>query len=134
MSFTTRSVELLEKMDFWVCEKTDGVRVLLFVVFNQQSGSQEVYLVRLCVGRQSADVQIDRKQRYFAIEDLHFTHWERPDDPLTDTLLDGELVIDIDPRSGQHILRYYAFDCLVINGENIMKKPLVKRFAVSWVV
>ncbi|KAL1411190.1 Dcp1p-Dcp2p decapping enzyme complex alpha subunit [Vanrija albida] len=123
VSFTTRSVELLEKMDFWVCEKTDGVRVLLFVVFNGQTGSQEVYL-------------IDRKQRYFLIEDLHFTHWERLDDPLTDTLLDGELVIDVDPQSGQHFLRYYAFDCLVINGENIMKKPLVKRFARlrDWVV
>lgn len=29
-------------------------------------------------------------------------------------------------------MRYYAFDCLVLNGENIMKKPLVKRFAVSF--
>lgn len=40
-------------------------------------------------------------------------------------------MIDIDPRTGAQVMRYYAFDCLVLNGENIMKKPLVKRFAVS---
>ena len=74
--------------------------------------------------------QIDRKQRYFAIDNLHFTHWERPDDPLTDTILDGELVIDID-SNGVETLRYYAFDCLVLGGENIMRKPLDKRYAVS---
>lgn len=62
---------------------------------------------------------------------MHFTHWESLDDPLTDTILDGELVIDVDPRTGAQVMRYYAFDLLVLNGENIMKKPLVKRFAVS---
>ncbi len=44
--------------------------------------------------------QIDRKQRYFKIENLHFPHWEKRDDPLSDTILDGELVIDIDPKTG----------------------------------
>lgn len=51
--------------------------------------------------------------------------------PLTDTVLDGELVIDVDPKTGEQVMRYYAFDCLVLDGENIMQKPLVKRFAVS---
>lgn len=31
---------------FWVCEKSDGVRVLLFVVMNGASGGQECWLVR----------------------------------------------------------------------------------------
>jgi mRNA guanylyltransferase len=117
--------------------------------------------------------QIDRKQRFFSVTDLHFPHWERIDDPLGETILDGELVIDIDPKTHavgslsetdirnpgrtrygvagrplelklelelelemaadcvQESLRFYAFDCLVLNGENIMSKPLVKRYAVS---
>jgi hypothetical protein len=32
-------------MDFWVCEKSDGLRVLVFVVMNQGSGQQETWLV-----------------------------------------------------------------------------------------
>ncbi|KLT46503.1 putative mRNA guanylyltransferase [Cutaneotrichosporon oleaginosum] len=123
VSFSNDSLDLLEKLDFWVCEKSDGVRVLLFVVYNGMTQNQEVWL-------------IDRKQRYFNIENLHFTHWERLDDPLTDTILDGELVIDIDPRTKKETLRFYAFDCLVLGGENIMKKPLVKRYARlrEWVI
>lgn len=35
------------------------------------------------------------------------------------------------PADIQASLRFYAFDCLVINGENIMAKPLEKRFGVS---
>lgn len=45
--------------------------------------------------------QIDRKQRFFRIRDIHFPHWERPEDPLSESILDGELVIDIDPKTGQ---------------------------------
>jgi hypothetical protein len=114
------------------------------------------------------------------------------DRPLTDTIMDGELVTDIDPKTNEvstevqstgheeqsgvsesvhggrgrdgstdttsarphihlHItlriysetplrpqatLRFYAFDCLVINGENIMSKPLEKRFGrlKMWIV
>lgn len=50
---------------------------------------------------------------------------------MTDTILDGELVIDIDPATGAQTLRFYAFDCLVLGGENIMAKPLDKRYAVG---
>lgn len=37
-------------MNFWVCEKSDGVRVLVFVVMNGGTGEQEVWLVSLSVG------------------------------------------------------------------------------------
>lgn len=94
-------------------------------------------------------LQIDRKQRFFKIQGLYFAHWENRSAFLGETLLDGELVIDIDPISGavsletlqtilvdsdvysQQTLMYYAFDCMVLHGENIMEKPLLKRYAVS---
>lgn len=67
--------------------------------------------------------------------------------PLRDSLIDGELVIDVDPRTQQvrslltsrelsltspfqHKLRFLAFDCLVIDGQNVMKRPLDKRYGV----
>jgi mRNA guanylyltransferase len=34
------------------------------------------------------------------VENLHFPHWEDADTPLSDTILDGELVIDVDPATG----------------------------------
>lgn len=45
VSFTRDSLALLENMDFWVCEKSDGVRVLVFIVMNGQLGQQEAWLV-----------------------------------------------------------------------------------------
>ncbi|ORY25741.1 putative mRNA guanylyltransferase [Naematelia encephala] len=123
VSFSAQSLDLLETMDFWVCEKSDGIRLLIFVVMNGMTGNQEVWL-------------IDRKQQFYQVDNLHFPHWERASDPLTDTVLDGELVIDIDPKTGTQVLRYYAFDCLVLNGDNIMKKTLISRFGRlrEWVV
>jgi len=108
-------------MDFWVCEKSDGVRVLVFIVMNGGSGQQETWLVSTSFlgfcpqvepgwsirKRALSDfVQVDRKQRFFQVQDLHFPHWENPDMPLVDTVLDGELVIDIDPITGSVCLAF----------------------------
>jgi mRNA guanylyltransferase len=49
------------------------------------------------------------------------------DSSLSDTILDGELVVDVDPH-GVETLRFYAFDCFVLGGENVMKRPLTKRY------
>ncbi|WVQ70324.1 uncharacterized protein L199_008550 [Kwoniella botswanensis] len=123
VSFQTSSLDLLESKDFWVCEKSDGVRILVFIVMNGMTGNQEVWL-------------IDRKERYFSVQDLHFPHHENRGNPLGETILDGELVIDIDPKTGSEMLRFYAFDCLVINGNNIMKRSLLSRYGrlKEWVI
>ncbi|KAI9638508.1 putative mRNA guanylyltransferase [Dioszegia hungarica] len=123
VSFTSGSLDLLEQKNFWVCEKSDGVRLLVFVVMNGMSGAQEVWL-------------IDRKQRYFSVQGLRFPHWERKDQPLTDTIFDGELVVDIDSSTGESTLRFYAFDCLVLNGDKVVSKPIQSRFGrlKSWIV
>lgn len=60
--------------------------------------------------------QIDRKKDFYFIEGLHFPHWDAakrqgPDRLLSNTVLDGELVIDIDPATGEvsaHSLRLRA--------------------------
>ena len=54
-----------------------------------------------CSKEEELIIQVDRKQRFFQVPDLHFPHWENPDRPLTDTVIDGELIIDIDPKTGQ---------------------------------
>ncbi|KAJ7097779.1 mRNA capping enzyme, catalytic domain-containing protein [Mycena belliarum] len=115
VSFAQCDLDKLEAQDFWVCEKSDGMRVLLLVYTDPDSGSQMVYL-------------IDRKNDYYEVQGLFFPHHENPQQPLQNTIVDGELVYDVDPRTNHETLRFLAFDCLVVNSQNIMSRPLDKRY------
>ncbi|KAJ7685345.1 mRNA capping enzyme, catalytic domain-containing protein [Mycena polygramma] len=115
VSFAATDLARLESQDFWVCEKSDGIRVLLFVHTDLDSGAQTVYL-------------IDRKNDYYQLDGIFFPHHENPQRPLQDTIVDGELVFDLDPRTNHDTMRFLAFDCLVVDGQNIMSRPLDKRY------
>ncbi|KAJ7087882.1 mRNA capping enzyme [Mycena epipterygia] len=115
VSFAKGDLAKLESQDFWVCEKSDGIRVLLLVHTDLNSKSQTVYL-------------IDRKNIYYELQGLFFPHHENPQIPLQNTVVDGELVFDVDPRTNHETLRFLAFDCLVVNNQNIMSRPLDKRY------
>ncbi|GAA5884757.1 hypothetical protein JCM6882_005380 [Rhodosporidiobolus microsporus] len=113
VSFDFESLALLEKEDFWVCEKSDGVRVLVLIVAT--GFGQEVYL-------------IDRKDSIYQNYYLTFPHQDGVEYNHSNTVLDGELVIDVDPQTGAEIPRLLVFDCLVLDSENLMQKPLIKRY------
>ncbi|KAI6036526.1 mRNA capping enzyme [Pisolithus microcarpus] len=115
ISFSLNHLDELEKKDYWVCEKSDGVRVLFFLQTDPGTGSQVVYL-------------IDRHNTYYEVTGFWFPQPDKPRESLMDTILDGELVIDVDPQTKMETLRYLAFDCLVFNGENVMSKTLDKRY------
>ncbi|UZJ56356.1 hypothetical protein CBS101457_005676 [Exobasidium rhododendri] len=133
VSFTTDSLQLLKEEDFWLCEKSDGQRVLMLIVLNKQKGTQEVYL-------------IDRKNNYRQQHpSLFFPYHEMPPSkaamskypgmlPLgekygvrMDTLLDGELVWDKEP-DGRRVMRLLLFDCIVLDGEMMAHRSLLKRY------
>ncbi|KAK7020482.1 mRNA-capping enzyme subunit alpha [Favolaschia claudopus] len=114
VSFTKSDLAKLETQDFWVCEKSDGVRVLL-LVSTDHTNTQMVFL-------------IDRKNDYYELSGLYFPHHKNPQLPLQNTIVDGELVYDVDPRTNHETMRFLAFDCLVVDGENIMHRPLDKRY------
>lgn len=98
---------------FWVCEKSDGQRVLMLIVLNKKDGRQEVYL-------------IDRKNNYrLQHPSIFFPYQEIPVSDATanrlqdmriagdrygvrtDTLLDGELVWDEEPDGRvSHFVEY----------------------------
>ncbi|KAI0705866.1 mRNA capping enzyme, catalytic domain-containing protein [Cytidiella melzeri] len=115
VSFGAHDLEKLELQDYWVCEKSDGLRVLLLVQTDLQTKAQSVYL-------------IDRHNTYYELTGLFFPHHENPKNPLRNSLVDGELVIDVDPHTKQETLRYLAFDCLVIDEQNVMSRTLDKRY------
>lgn len=73
---------------------------------------------------------IDRKNDYWYVPNLHFPI---PGDDThsafhTDTIIDGELVIDTAPNH-QIQAKYLVFDCLMLDGNSLMNRTLDKRIA-----
>jgi len=101
---------------FYVCEKSDGFRYLLYLTQDDQ-GEEIHYL-------------IDRKNDYWFIPKggLHFPVPRDVEGFHTNTLIDGELVIDKVPGGGIQP-KYLVFDCMVLDGNSLMNRTLDKRLA-----
>lgn len=111
VSFCRRHFTELRKQDYFLCEKTDGIRCLMYILVD--AGQQVIYL-------------IDRKNDYYHVLDVYFP---RPGGGFhTGTVLDGELVIDTHPGKAPQLM-YLVFDCLVLDGERLMHRNLDKRLA-----
>jgi mRNA guanylyltransferase len=98
-----------------VCEKSDGIRYLLYLTIDPNGHEAHFF--------------IDRKNEYWLVTADHL-HLPRPGDELSfhqNTLLDGELVVDIDEATGKREPRYLVFDCLAMDGMNLMQRELNKR-------
>ncbi|KAG5644219.1 hypothetical protein DXG03_008814 [Asterophora parasitica] len=115
VSFAQRDLDKLESADYWVCEKSDGVRVLFLIHTDLASNDQSLYL-------------IDRHNTYHQLSGIFFPHHIDPMQPLRNTLIDAELVLDVDPRTKQETLRMLCFDALVVDDQNVMAKPLDRRY------
>ncbi len=121
VSFEKASIDLLQSEDYWVCEKSDGQRVLILIVTPASTGRQEVFL-------------IDRKNDYYKVDGIVFPH-HMPHDPeaarlggmRNHTLMDGELVIDCDDRGNQKLV-LLLFDLIVLDRELLANRPLSKRY------
>ncbi|KAF2150706.1 mRNA-capping enzyme subunit alpha [Myriangium duriaei CBS 260.36] len=119
VSFSKKHFNELQRADYYLCEKTDGIRCLLYLTyFVENDGS-----------RREACFLIDRKNDYYHIDNPHF-HFPLPgQDPSSfhvETLLDGELVLDSYP-SRRSVRRYLVFDCLAMDGQSLLQKTLDKR-------
>ena len=117
VSFAKRHIKELKQQDYYVCEKTDGLRCLMYILVHQ--GQQVTYL-------------IDRKNDYYYVRHINFP---KPDiqesnSPAfhTGTILDGELVIDTLPGKPPQTM-YLVFDCMVLGNERLMHRTLDKRLA-----
>ena len=111
VSFARRHIEELKHQDYYVCEKTDGIRCLMYILVYQDQ--QVIYL-------------IDRKNDYYQIQNIWFPKTDGSS--LGATVLDGELVIDTLPGKGPQKM-YLVFDCMVLDGDCLMHRSLDKRIA-----
>ncbi|KAF2481348.1 mRNA capping enzyme, catalytic domain-containing protein [Neohortaea acidophila] len=120
VSFARRHLAELRHVDYFMCEKTDGVRCLLFLtqIFIDGEGVEAQFL-------------IDRKNDYYYVprDALHLPRLEGLETFHTGTLLDGELVRQTFRNGQQERLAYLIFDCLAIDGENVTSRPFDKRLA-----
>lgn len=114
--------EKLKSQDYYVCEKTDGLRTLMFIVLNPVTGEQGCFM-------------IDRENNYYLVNGFRFPrlpHKRKEEllESLQDgTLVDGELVIQRNPMTKIQELRYLMFDCLAINGRSLIQSPTSSRLA-----
>ncbi|XP_054281845.1 mRNA-capping enzyme-like [Macrosteles quadrilineatus] len=106
VSMDLSNIKLLQKMPYKVSWKADGTRYMMLIL---KQG--EVYC-------------LDRDNSVFQVEGLKFPHRKDPNRHLTNTLLDGEMVID--KHEGQNIPRYLAYDIIKCDGIDVahMKFPL----------
>ncbi|KAI9675338.1 MAG: Dcp1p-Dcp2p decapping enzyme complex alpha subunit [Caeruleum heppii] len=116
VSFAHRHLQALRTEDYYVCEKSDGIRCLMY--FAEGTGGTEIHYL------------IDRRNDYYYVPQLHFPV---PLDPSfqnfhVGTIIDGELVNDTRPN-GTVQLNYLVFDCLMLDGNSLMHRPLDKRLA-----
>ncbi|ORY15141.1 mRNA-capping enzyme subunit alpha [Clohesyomyces aquaticus] len=120
VSFAREHIAELQRSEYFMCEKTDGIRCLLFLFYRDTEH-----------GFQPATFLIDRKNNYYEVfPPLRFPHHQFPFDDdkfLFGTVLDGELVHDRVPGQPKPRLIFYVFDCLVIDNQNYTTKPLDRR-------
>ncbi|KAJ2378043.1 Dcp1p-Dcp2p decapping enzyme complex alpha subunit [Coemansia sp. RSA 2607] len=116
VSFTRHeSIPALLENDYYVCEKSDGVRVLILIGTVSPSGATSA----AAEPTPDAVYFITRKNMYHQVSTA-------PSQPDTWTLVDAELVVDVED-DGQRVQRLLAFDALVVDSICCMTHPLPKR-------
>ena len=118
VSFAARHIVELQKQDYFVCEKSDGIRCLMYLTYD---------LLPPDGRRVQAPYLIDRKNEYWHIQGPLFPKAvDKPNDFHVATILDGELVNDTQ-ADGSIRMKYLVFDCLVLDGNRLIHRTLDKR-------
>ncbi|KAI8075691.1 mRNA capping enzyme, catalytic domain-containing protein, partial [Thamnidium elegans] len=113
VSFESKHLEDIQREDYFVCEKSDGVRYLLFFLHSSKGPASFLY---------------DRNKYWYYVPNLLFPVRGRENEYLKDTLMDGELVLDIDQH--KKTWRYLIFDLMVVNGSTIIQRSFSTRLGM----
>lgn len=101
VSMSKQNLELLHQKPYKVSWKADGTRYMMLI-----DGKDEVYFY-------------DRDGCLYQVSGLTFLHRKDKNRHLSDTLLDGEMVIDV--VKGQQFPRYLIYDIIRFEGNEVGK-------------
>ncbi|XP_053301483.1 mRNA-capping enzyme isoform X1 [Pleuronectes platessa] len=99
VSMDRQNLRFLEQNPYKVSWKADGTRYMMLI-----NGKNEVFM-------------IDRDNSVFHIANLEFPFRKDPRVHLSNTLLDGEMIID--KVNGQPVPRYLIYDIIKFNGQPV---------------
>ncbi|CEJ01130.1 Putative mRNA capping enzyme, catalytic domain-containing protein (Fragment) [Rhizopus microsporus] len=111
--FESKHLIDIEREDYYVCERSDGVRYLLLFVQSPKGPASFLY---------------DRNRYWYYVPNLLFPTRGRENEYLKDTLMDGELILDIDDK--KKTWRYLIFDLMVVNGLSIVQRSFNTRLGM----
>lgn len=115
-SFSSMSLTHIRTEDYWVCEKTDGLRVVVFIGNSSESqGKRGVWLM-------------DRKQELYSLEPMECASCVPSTDRLQGTVIDGELLWSVNSDTGKLEPVLHAFDCLAFEGASLAEAPFAERY------
>ena len=123
VSFARHHLRELQNVDYFMCEKTDGIRCLLYLTQHIDAGGEMA----------EAQYLVDRKNEYYYVprDSLHLPKSEQ--DLIgfhTGTLFDGELVRQRNKTAPYNErITYLIFDMLAVDGENITSRDFSRRLA-----
>lgn len=103
VSMDNTNLSLLQAKPYKVSWKADGTRYMMLIV-----KKDEVYF-------------FDRDNSCFAVSGISFPQHQNLHNHITNTLLDGEMVID--KVNGQNKPRYLVYDIIRYENEDVGKKP-----------
>lgn len=101
VSMDMTNIRLLTEKPYRVSWKADGTRYMMLIL-----KKEEIYF-------------FDRDNSCFQVTGMQFPHRDDLTTHIYDTLIDGEMVIDMD--KGQRIPRYLVYDIVCYNGTSYME-------------
>lgn len=137
VSFARKHLRELRQRDYYVCEKSDGIRCLMYFTTGPVRDSEGQFIYDMNGNQEMTEMHylIDRKNDYYWVQGLHFPRaQEVPGKEIewgshhVNTLIDGELLWDVYP-DGRRTLKFLVFDCLYLENQNLMGRTLDKRLA-----
>lgn len=103
VSMDMKNLELLSKKPYRVSWKADGTRYMMLI-----KQTNEIYF-------------FDRDNSCFQVSGMRFPCRDDLNTHIYDTLVDGEMVIDTDKRTGLTTPRYLIYDVIYYNGDSYIE-------------
>jgi len=104
VSLAASNMHLLKEHRYFVTWKADGTRYMLYI------GILGTYLI-------DRSFKVRRVQMRWPTANPKLTTKYDPNTPHNGTLMDGEMVVDVEKASGKQTRRYLAYDIMQLHGD-----------------